>query len=60
MVLNIIIPVRRIYGLQAYITQRVLNNMAVVMLTRRIDPGLRLHGGSVLLVVQRRTLTNAT
>ena len=33
MVLNIIIPVRKIYGLQAYITDRTLNNMAVVMLT---------------------------
>ena len=33
MVLNIIIPVRKIYGLQAYITDRALNNMAVVMLT---------------------------
>ena len=33
MVLNIIIPVRKIYGLQAYITERTLNNMAVVMLT---------------------------
>ena len=31
MVLNII-PVRKIYGLQNYITRRVLNNMAVVML----------------------------
>ena len=33
MVLNIIIPVRKIYGLQAFITDRHLNNMANVMLT---------------------------
>ena len=32
MVLNIIIPVRKIYGLQAFITARTLNNMANVML----------------------------
>ena len=32
MVLNIIIPVRKIYGLQAFITERTLNNMANVML----------------------------
>ena len=32
MVLNIVIPVRRLYGLQAYITERHLNNMANIML----------------------------
>src|ERR1041385_597808 len=32
MVLNIILPIRRIYGLQNLITKRTLNNMAVVML----------------------------
>jgi molybdopterin-containing oxidoreductase family membrane subunit len=32
MVLNIIIPVRRLYGLKTLITPRHLNNMAVVML----------------------------
>lgn len=31
MVLNIVIPVRRIYGLQNLITERTLNNMACVM-----------------------------
>jgi molybdopterin-containing oxidoreductase family membrane subunit len=32
MVLNLIIPIRRIYGLQSLITTRTLNNMAVVTL----------------------------
>jgi Ni/Fe-hydrogenase subunit HybB-like protein len=32
MVLNIVIPLRRLYGLQSYITLRHLNNMANVML----------------------------
>ena len=32
MVLNIILPVRKIYGLQAFITERTLNNMANIML----------------------------
>ena len=33
MVLNIIIPVRKLYGFEAYITERTLNNMANIMLT---------------------------
>ena len=32
MVLNLLIPIRRIYGLQNLITERTLNNMACVML----------------------------
>ena len=32
MVLNLMIPIRRIYGLQNLITERTLNNMACVML----------------------------
>lgn len=32
MVLNIVIPIRKIYGLENYITARHLNNMAVIML----------------------------
>lgn len=32
MVLNIIIPIRKLYGLESLITRRHLNNMAVVML----------------------------
>ncbi len=33
MVLNILIPIRKLYGLEAYVTERTLNNMANIMLT---------------------------
>ena len=56
MVLNIVIPVRKLYKLETLITMRHLNNMANVMLVTGDDGGLRLSHRGVHGVVQRRYL----
>ena len=56
MVLTLMIPVRKFYGLDDIITMRHLNNMAKVTLATGHDRRLRLHHGSVLRLLQRRHL----
>ena len=43
MVLTLVIPIRKFYGMEDFITMRHLQNMAKVMLVTRLDGRLRLH-----------------
>ena len=60
MVLTLAIPLRKIYGLEDFITMRHLENMAKVMLVTGLIVGLRLRDGGVLRLVQRATSTSAS
>ena len=57
MVLMLAIPIRKIYGLEDFITQRHLDNSAKVMLATGLDRGLRLRHGSLHGLVQRQYVT---
>ena len=56
MVLNIIIPVRKIYGLQDFITDRTSQQHGERHAHRRVDRRLTVYRRGVLRVVQRRHL----
>ena len=56
MVLTLSIPLRKVYGLEDFITMKHLENMAQGHARHRPHRGLRLHDGSVHGLVQRQPL----
>ncbi len=54
MVLTLAIPLRKMYGLEDFITMRHLENMAQGHARHRPDRRLRLRDGGVLRLVQRQ------
>jgi len=56
MVLLLTIPLRKVYGLQSFITMRHMHNMAKVMLATGLIVVYRLHDRSVFWLVQRQSV----